>query len=386
MKATELKKTLSDLLNTNNFDEPVLVLKKEIEESTNDIKLMKMLIDVYNRKIDYIDSLTFAEMPKTDQEKEKRECKKEIFSIYYQLVDLGDAESMYYVGIHLYSGIDKSKNIDGGLYFIKNAADLGEMRAMTTMASLYLYGKDIRKNTKKAIELAKKSEELGDPKAIFLLGECYYFGIGVEKNIEEAIKYFLRVKNDECEGLALNYLGDIYASNLLGEANPKEAFNYYKKSSDKENGTGTFNLAFCYFDGFGVNKSYAKAVTLFNDMLSHRSKYSSDQIEAVEVTLAYCYTYGYGLEKDLKQANKLYKIASKNGDVRGTFSLGVNYEKGIGFKVDFDKALIFYDKAALMGLKIAANAARRLRRKIEKIKQQKEIEENKEKDKTGGDN
>lgn len=59
-----------------------------------------------------------------------------------------------------------------------------------------------------------------------------------------------------------------------------------------------------------------------------------------------CFFQGYGMNQDFAKAVKMWKKAAKKGHVKAMFSLGYCYANGVGVDQDYDKAKEWYLMAA----------------------------------------
>ena len=59
--------------------------------------------------------------------------------------------------------------------------------------------------------------------------------------------------------------------------------------------------------------------------------------------------------KDYKQAAEWFRIAAKQGDVKGQYNLGLFYNEGMGVPQDYNQAAEWFHKAAEQGLAQAQN-------------------------------
>ncbi|KAF0529897.1 calmodulin-dependent protein kinase [Gigaspora margarita] len=66
-------------------------------------------------------------------------------------------------------------------------------------------------------------------------------------------------------------------------------------------------------------------------------------------SLGYNYQNGIGVEKDEHKAFFYYQKSADMGDAQGTRGVGYCYQNGIGVEKDEHKAFIYYQKAAEMG-------------------------------------
>ena len=72
-----------------------------------------------------------------------------------------------------------------------------------------------------------------------------------------------------------------------------------------------------------------------------------------QYNLGAMYYYGRGVEQDYNKAIEWYEKAAVNGNAAAQVSLGYMYDKGLGVAQDYDKAIEWYAKAAANGNTVA---------------------------------
>ena len=90
-------------------------------------------------------------------------------------------------------------------------------------------------------------------------------------------------------------------------------------------------MAFMYYHGMGVEKSYRQAAELFERAMK------GGNTESITF-LAYMYDEGKGVRMDRKKAFDLYQQASEAGDATATMNLAVMYYRGNGIPQNYTKA------------------------------------------------
>jgi TPR repeat protein len=110
-------------------------------------------------------------------------------------------------------------------------------------------------NPKKGIQLLRQSAEQGYTPAQSILGMLYYSGEkeNVQQNWKQARFWFRRAAK-QGDSVAQYYLGEIYDGGNGVPMNRKEAFQWYKRSSDGGCMPAAQKLAHCYLNGIGTRK------------------------------------------------------------------------------------------------------------------------------------
>jgi TPR repeat protein len=121
---------------------------------------------------------------------------------------------------------------------------------------------------------------------------------------EEGVAEMLR-KAEAGEGWAMRNLGAWYERGEKGLANDEaKAFEWYEKSHEAGDASGTGELGGCYLDGVGVPKCLVRGATLLMDAAGRGSKFAC-------VNLGRAYASGFwGFPKDEKMARRYYSMVA----------------------------------------------------------------------------
>ena len=122
---------------------------------------------------------------------------------------------------------------------------------------------------------------------------------------EEEVVAEMRRKAEAGEGWAMSALGVWYTHGKKGLAEDvAKAFEWFKKSHEAGNASGTGALGWCYLDGEGVPKCLVRAVTLLSQAAERGSK-------AACITLGHAYAKGrLGFPKDETMARRYYSMVA----------------------------------------------------------------------------
>src|SRR6266540_539253 len=169
----------------------------------------------------------------------------------------------------------------------KKPAENGNEFAQYHLGQCYKFGIGIKKDETKAFEYLKKSAEKGHNMARIVLCYLYMNGEGTEKDLDKAIYWFNKATENKFAQyhqlllLFLNFfilsmkfvslfivliyrfviLGTILVRICLGQC--YKAFEYFKKSAEKEYVDSQFQLCYCYHHGIGTNINNVKAFELY---------------------------------------------------------------------------------------------------------------------------
>ena len=116
-------------------------------------------------------------------------------------------------------------------------------------------------------------------------------------------------------------------------------FQEYKTKAEQGDAEAQFNLGFCYDDGRGVAKNYAKAAKWYR-------KAAEQNFAPAQFNLGYCYDKGQGVRKNKVEAVKWYRKAAEQGHTQAQFNLGYCYVNGQGVGKDKVEGYAWFSMAA----------------------------------------
>lgn len=132
-------------------------------------------------------------------------------------------------------------------------------------------------------------------------------------------------------------------NNCYEAGNYEDAVEYFEAAHKKGNIGATHNLAVCYAEGKGVEKSLTMAFKLYEK--AAKKGYVDSQVALGEM-----YKNGYGCKQDYKKAIKWLEKAAKQGDSDAMYLIGTCYfYGGYGIKKDLKKAKEWITKSASLG-------------------------------------
>ncbi len=217
-----------------------------------------------------------------------------------------------------------------------------------------------------------KSAKQGELSAMCQLAYLYYDGRTIKKDYSEAAKWFEKI---------INYIPDSelqYSYNEIKDAQLKAQYNlaecYFKQNQDneaviclekleqeddsrKDIHLGEFSnviswkeralekLAYCYFEGRGVEKCPAKAAELLKELIVQLQTLiqplkSHSSLSRISRNLAICYSTGKYLEKNYDEAAKYFALA--NAEIE----LGICHHYGYGnLEKNNELAINFFESA-----------------------------------------
>jgi len=264
------------------------------------------------------------------------------FAYYKEEAENGKVESMVTVARWYLNGMDDlgervEKNEREAFKWYSKAAAKGDPGAIVEVAKLHLKGKGTPVNISEGFQLLKRESDRGNRYAYSVLAELYRDGIGTTKNLDETLRLYKKAAE---KGSVMDWyrLGKFYSTPGVHE-NPAEAFACFLKGATSLSHS-QYEIAQCYYYGYGVQKDIRKAVEFLNYDLVIKVYGEDPDYWNLK---AYCYFelgnfkkameyLDWALKRDPSYANAY--------DSKGEMFLGIG---------DLFKAIEYYRKAAAMG-------------------------------------
>ncbi|RGB42670.1 kinase-like domain-containing protein [Rhizophagus diaphanus] len=180
--------------------------------------------------------------------------------------------------------------------------------------------------------------------SIFLFGYFNFYGIGVKRNYKKAFNLFVDASKNHI--FARYFVGNCYRHGNGTIKNDQLAFEYYKRSANKNFTNGQLDTGYCYKYGIGIEKDLKKALYWYE-------KAANNGNTMAMYNLGRSYLNGEGVEKDYNKSFELFKQSAEGGYSGGIMMLGYCYHKGIGTKIDKQKSFELYQSSANLGSMVA---------------------------------
>ncbi|KAH0786033.1 SEL1-like repeat protein [Histomonas meleagridis] len=313
-----------------------------------------------------------------------------------QMAKRGDINAMYKYGVKLIKAGDDRK----AARYIVTAARSGHLDALMLSAKFYEDGKGVTANETQAAYYYKKAADAGNKEAQYKCGDILEFGKGVKQNIDKAI-YFYKLASEQNHIEAALALGRIYSKNgnlqealtyyekaaNLGNQNaallagkiaekvcPEKALQYYETAMKHGSVEAAYECGLMIENGIGqpqkdIQKAqqyystaakggYQKAIDRLNSLRRQNSQENNEktltiedlknQADAGDAEAAYKVGV-YLMDKPNASQNTLRYAAiylNKANNADAQYRCGLLLEKGMGVKLDLQKAAYFYKLAA----------------------------------------
>lgn len=183
------------------------------------------------------------------------------FKWFLESAKNGNKDSQFKAGRFYDIGKGVEKDYKQANNWYEKAVAQGHTTAMNNLGYNYQYGKGVEVDLKKAVELYEKSALGNNDYGCANLAYMYNEGIYVKQDYVTAYKWYIKAAELGHAG-AMNMVGQY---NLHGRGRDKDyntAAMWYKKAieTNPNHAAAHCNLGYCYEFGYGVPKSYEKAL------------------------------------------------------------------------------------------------------------------------------
>lgn len=186
-------------------------------------------------------------------------------------------------------------------------ASKGSARAMNGLGLIYFKGITTPVDETEGIKWLEKAGEKGYTKSWYNLAILYKEGVGKLKDINKAVSYFEKA----------------------AKAGYKEAWQRWAE---------------IYKDGIDLPQDYATAMDIF------RQGAENGNVHCLYAQ-GYLYYKGFGCQQNYTKALELFETASQKGNKYAMYMVGLCYRNGYGTAIDTDKAKLWLNKSAALGVK-----------------------------------
>lgn len=260
---------------------------------------------------------------KKAEQHEKNENFEQAFKYFQKAAELGDAESLYQIGLYFFEGVATQEDKKMAVKQFEAAANKNHEEACFRLGCCYDEGHGVEKNEETACQYFSKAAN--HPEAVFQLALLHLYGIKNDR--KKGLEFLIQAASLGIEE-ALELLKNEKSSSL--ELNAKLATLFFEEGKKFEKNAQE--------DPLEQKKLYEEASLWFKKaaLLNH--------LDAIN-TLGTYYLSGHGVEKDESRAARYFQAAADRDHEKSLFDLGRCYEKGIGVQSDDLKAVGFYQKA-----------------------------------------
>lgn len=248
--------------------------------------------------------------------------------------------------------VDKAQAIT----IYQKSCDRGSPSSCNNLGIVYLEGQGVAKDEARANEIYLKACDMGGMQACANLGADYENGMGVTQDNTRAVEFY-RKACDHDAGVGCTYLGESYQAGKGVGQSEEQAVAFFRKACDDGNADGCTQLGKEYSAGKGIAKDDAQAAQLYRK--------ACDQGDSGGCLLAPAKDTGQsGAQPAHQSIDKLFgfdEMAVKNkkdcdaGSFSSCYSVGLDYDTGIGVDQDPKLAAKFYRQACDGGVQEACD-------------------------------
>eukprot|EP01132_Coremiostelium_polycephalum_P006109 gene6109-7612_t len=229
--------------------------------------------------------------------------------------------------------------------FFKYSASIGDAKALVTMAKLYLQGGlGVAQDFRTALEYFREAANQEFPSGLAGLGFMYSKGYGVKQDNQTAVVYFQRASNLGHVGAKSN-LAEMYLNGYGVQQNQRLAHLLFSEAAKKDDVDAQVNLGKMYLNGIYVNRDPNEAFKYFSSAAQKGNPtafYNLAKINLLNNSPATC----------MSSLLFFKKVAEK-----GPWSLILTQAHELFKEGDEERSLLFFEKAAEMGIEVAQNNA-----------------------------
>lgn len=259
------------------------------------------------------------------------------FECYLKAAEQNSIESINKIGDMYYDGLGVERDYDQSFMYHERAANLGFVDAIYKLGIHYYNAEGCKKDIKKSLQYYQDAANLGYAPAEYKLGNCYNGVYGIDKNVKLSQQWLIKAAIDGSEEAS-------HRVGIIGEncniIDIEKATSYLKEAIENGNDFAIYVLGRAY-ENDGEHQDLDKALELYQTACERN-------VPEAFVRLGYSIN-GNGYQKDKSRFTYWYTRAITGTNPLAKMRLGHCYELGDGIEQSNEKALSWYDQAALVG-------------------------------------
>ena len=216
-------------------------------------------------------------------------------------------------------------------------AEQGDAESQGHLGYLYETGRGVPQSFAEARRWYGEAARNGLALALYCLGRMHEEGRGVSQDYGKAAGYY-REAASRGEQRSQGRLGYLYETGRGVPQSLRDAADCYRKASERGDAFAQYRLGLMHLKGQGAPLNSVRAEELFRKA-------------AVQGNPGAVYELGsmYLRKQSYDKAFRLLRIAAEQGSARAEHLIGEMYRYGLGVRLSFKEALIWYLKAAGKG-------------------------------------
>ncbi len=190
------------------------------------------------------------------------------------------------------------------VFVLKVFSYLGISDAQNRLGRRYEDGVGVLQDYTNAFKWYSRASQSGNVYAHSNLGRMFEFGYCEKQDIEAAIKLYEKAASKN-HAWSQNNLGHMLSSGQYNIAvNYEKAVEWFEKASKQGFLGGYMNLAWAYYNGYGIVQDYTKSLEYYE---------KSSSIPQAKYCLGLMHAEGLGTKVNNEEAYKLLKEAYESG-------------------------------------------------------------------------
>lgn len=288
------------------------------------------------------------------------------FNLLKPLSDQSNPYSQASLAEFYFDGDVVEKNYSMGMDLLRSAASQNYEYAIAALAEKI--EEEAKFITEESFDLYKKAADLGRADCCYIVGNAYLHGITIDKKyttvdyiqVDEfkAVSYFEKgaeLQNNDCQFmLAIVYY---YGHNKIKQDHEK-SLNLFKQSLSNGNKFSYKYLGFHYDNGLAVSINYKKAFYYYNKFLENFED------DLVYHNIGHSYLMGQGVDKDINKAVSYYEKSALHGLKASILALAYLYFEEIHIGKDLIKAATWFYVAASLGFNESFEELKKIQNQI----------------------
>lgn len=217
--------------------------------------------------------------------------------------------AQYFLGLQLFNGMGVAQDKETGYNLIVKSANQGFWTAEQTLGDIIsngLHGGP--PNEQIGVQWWKKAAQAGFTTAQHRLGK-YLFSKNAK---QEAVKLYT-LAAEQMYGIAEYDLAWCMYNGVGIERDLKRAAQLFKRAEDHGIGNATLMLGLCFKKGYGTEQNHSKAFKKFEQALT---KVDPSYLPEVNYQLGLCHLHGEGCIKSKKEAKSYFKKAPQHKEAQ----------------------------------------------------------------------
>lgn len=265
--------------------------------------------------------------------------RQKALELFQKAADEGDFIAKYNLAYYYENGFCSEKDYQKAAALLEEALKLNPNfdPAYYKLGNLYDKGGfGLNINHEKAFHNFLISADKGDKVSQYKVGDYYKTGKGTAIDLEKSKEYFLKSAK---QGFPISMFE--LARYYKGKGNYEEAARWFANASRQNFGVSSLELGQLYYNGQGVDQSYKKAYELYELAIKQDKQLAS----TCKFLMSFMLKHGQGVEKDSEKAESYLREAADAGNSQAQYMIGENYYSGNNEERDYEKAVIYYEKA-----------------------------------------